>query len=343
MTRRALLLLVAAAALDAQDPAVRLDATLQNRPGFMGAVLVAKDGKPVIMRGYGKANLEWDIANTSTTKFRLGSVSKQFTAAAILVLEQQGKLSVSDLISKHLPDTPPAWQHITIHQLLTHTSGIPNFTAQPFYQTDMTLPAPLRTFFGVKGMPLRFDPGTKWEYSNSGYGLLGLIVEAASGMKYGRFMREHIFDPLEMTDTGEEALLDLLPHRAAGYRRDGDKFRNATYLHMSWPLGAGSLYSTLEDLLKWDRALNTDQLLSAASRAKMFTPVLGDYAYGWGIRKEQGRAVQAHSGGINGFSTHLARFPDDGVLVVVLSNVENAAAGRVAGDLIRIVFDTPKP
>ncbi|HBY62566.1 MAG TPA: penicillin-binding protein [Solibacterales bacterium] len=342
MTRRLLIALIAALAAQGQELAVRLDSLAANRPGFMGAVLVARDGKPILMRGYGKANLEWDIPNTPKTKFRLGSVSKQFTAAAILVLEQQGKLRVEDPISKHLADTPPAWQNITIHQLLTHTSGIPNFTAQPFYQTDMTLPAPRRTFFGVKGIPLRFDPGTKWEYSNSGYGLLGLIVESVSGMRYAEFLRKHVFDPLGMNDSGEEPLVDLLPHRAAGYSRLNDQYRNATYVHMSWPLGAGSLYSTLEDLLKWDRALDTAVLLSEESRRKMFTPVLSDYGYGWGVREAGGRRIQSHSGGINGFSTHLARYPGDRTLIVVLSNVENAQAGRVAADLARIVFEAPE-
>jgi CubicO group peptidase (beta-lactamase class C family) len=237
-------------------PAERLDEQVQaylKTGGFQGAVLVAKDGKPLLSRGYGGANLEWDIPATPDTKFRLGSITKQFTGMAILLLEEQGKLAVTDPVSKHIPEAPESWSGVTIHHLLTHTSGIPSFTSLPDYPKTNALPAPpIETMKRVTGMPLEFAPGARFKYSNTGYTLLGLIIERASGMDYAAFMRRNIFSPLGMTDTGYHDQKSILPKFAAGYSRGAKGLVPAGHIDMSIPHAAGSLYSTVLDLMKWD-------------------------------------------------------------------------------------------
>ena len=314
---------------------------------FSGSVLVAKGDQVLFAKGYGMANVEHEVPNTPQTKFRLGSITKQFTAMAILTLQEQGKLSVDDLVSKHVEGCPESWKDVTIHHLLTHTSGIPSFTSLPGYPTSMPLPSsPAKTLDRVRDMPLEFAPGEKFVYSNSGYVLLGQIIEKVSGKPYEKFLPEVIFEPLGMKDTGYDFPAPIIPHRAAGYRRIGDQFANAAYLDMTIPHGAGALFSTVEDLHRWSVALDEGKLISSGAYEKMYTPAKGSYAYGWIIDEQFGHKRIGHGGGINGFSTYIGRMPDEKLCLVVLSNVEGAPSGSVAGGLAAIAigekYDLPK-
>ena len=334
------------AALGAQDIAAQVDAYLTPRVAaetFSGSILIARGGKILVSKGYGRANRELDVPNTPQTKFRLGSVTKQFTAMAILRLQQQGKLTVQDRICAYIPQCPAAWQAITIHQLLTHTSGLWNFTDLPDYQRTKTLPStPSQTLARVKDKPLLFTPGAGYSYSNTGYVLLGYIIEKVAKKLYPLVLREQIFAPLQMRNTGYDTSI-VLPQRAAGYTAGGQF--NADYIDMSIPHAAGGLYSTVEDLYRWDQALSTDKLVPQAALATMFTahamfppPREGGYGYGWEIFKVHDRRVTAHLGGIEGFSAGITRFPDDKVTVIVLSNVEAVDVGTISMDIADMVF-----
>ncbi len=205
-------------------------------------------------RGYGSANLEWKIPNSPTAKFRLGSVTKQFTAACALLLQERGKWKVSDPVKKYMPTAPAAWERITIFHLLTHTSGIPSFTEFPDYkdfEAKATTPEELVDRFRKK--PLEFEPGSKWKYSNSGYVLLGYLIEMVSKESYQNFLQENILTPLGMKDTGYDSNSAIILHRASGYSPSKDGIINAGFINMTIPFSAGALYSTTGDLLKWER------------------------------------------------------------------------------------------
>jgi CubicO group peptidase (beta-lactamase class C family) len=310
---------------------------------FTGTILVARDGQPMISKGYGMADYELNVANSPQTVFRLGSLTKQFTSMAIMMLQERGKLSVSDPICKYLEKCPPTWQPVTIRNLLTHTSGVPNYTDAPdFLEKVATAPytsASLVDLFRDK--PLDFAPGEKYKYSNSGYHLLGLIIEKISGVSYAQFLSENIFKPLGMKSTGYDDSRALVPNRASGYTLTGDSFVKAGYLNMAIPYAAGSLYSTTEDLLRWDQALYTEKLVSRKSLDEIFTPFKDGYAYGWNIGKRFDRQMTGHAGGINGFNTFIVRFPADHVTVIVLSNSDNGRASGIANNLAAIVFGAP--
>jgi len=323
----------------AQDTA-RMDQIVQSyvdKHQFMGTVLVARDGQVLLSKGYGFANLEWEIPNTPNTKFRLGSVTKQFTSASILLLEERGKLSTSDPVKKHLPDAPAAWDRITIAHLLSHTAGLPNFTAfsdygklEPFATTPVELVARFRD------KPLDFQPGEKWSYSNSGYVLLSYLIEKISGEKYEKFVRDNLFTPLGMKDSGYDSNSAVIARRASGYVPSSNGFQNAGFIHMSIPQGAGALYSTTEDLLKWEQGLFGGKVLKAASLEKMTTPMKNNYAFGLMVDTAGGRKVIDHGGGIEGFNTELEYYPEDKVTVVVLGNVNGAAPGDIARKLASV-------
>ncbi len=301
---------------------------------FMGTALVARGSQVLFSKGFGSANLEWDVPNAPNTKFRLGSVTKQFTAASILLLEERGKLSVNDPVKKYMPDAPAAWDKITIFHVLTHTSGIPNFTSFPDYaklEPFATTPAELVARFRDK--PLDFQPGEKWSYSNSGYVLLTYLLEKVCGENYEKFVRENIFTPLAMKDSGYDSNSAVIPHRASGYSPGKNGLENAGFVHMSIPQGAGALYSTTEDLLKWEQGLFGGKLLQPASLEKMTTPVKNNYAFGLGVQTTGGHKEISHGGGIEGFNTELDYYPEDKLTVVVLSNVNGGAPGDIARKL----------
>ena len=240
-----------------------------KRDHFSGSILIAREGKVLFSKGYGMANHELDVPNTPHTKFRLGSITKQFTAMAILILQQQGKLNVHDKIKKYMPDAPKAWDDITIEHLLTHTSGIYNYTESLEFLKTLPVRVTLKELIAkFKDRPLNFKPGEKFSYSNSGYIVLGQIIETASGQNYPSLLKQAIFDPLGMTETGYDNATSILKHRASGYtRRLGIVLTNCDYIDMSIPHAAGALYSTTLDLLKWDQAL-TPKSLYPASRSR---------------------------------------------------------------------------
>lgn len=325
-----------------QDAAAKLDeymnAAARERI-FSGSVLVAQDGRILLSKGYGMANIELEVKNTSQTRFRLGSITKQFTAAAILLLQEQGKLSVSDSVCKFIADCPAAWQPVTVHHLLNHTGGVPNFTSFPEYTKTMMIASPIEsTVARFKDRPLSFAPGEKFNYSNSGYVLLGAIIEKTSGQSYADFLRMRIFEPLKMSNTGYDRHDLIIKWRATGYSNQGGAWTNASYLDMTIPHAAGALYSTVEDLYLWDQALYTDKLLTAKSREAMFTPGLNQYGYGFGILKQFARTMISHGGGINGFSTYIARYTEGKATIIVLSNLQQANSGRFARDLSAALF-----
>ena len=320
----------------AQDVA-RMEQVIQSYTAdrhFMGSVLVAKGADVLLSKGYGSANLEWDVPNSPATKFRLGSITKQFTAASILLLQERGKLNVDDPVKKYMTDAPAAWDKITIYHLLTHTSGIPSFTGFPeFPKWEPFAATPAEEVARFRDKPLDFAPGEKFSYSNSGYVLLGYLIEKVTGGSYEKFVRENIFTPLGMQDSGYDSNSAVIPRRAAGYTPGKEGLANAGFVHMSIPFSAGSLYSTTGDLLKWEQGLFGGKLLSAASLKTMTTPFKSDYACGLFVSTKDGRKSIEHGGGIEGFNTQLTYYPDDKLTVVVLANVNGSAPGEIAAKL----------
>jgi len=312
---------------------------------FNGAALVAQNGKVILEKGYGLANMEWQIPNTPDTKFRLGSITKQFTSMVIMQLANEGKMSLDEKITTYLPDyRKDTGDKVTVRNLLSHTSGIPSYTSLPgFIQNQARDPYTVSAFVKkYTSGDLEFEPGSKFSYDNSGYFLLGAIIERVTGKPYEEALKQRIFDPLGMKDSGYDRSSRVIAKRAAGYVLTPDGYENAPYLDMSIPYAAGSLYSTVEDLYKWDRALYTDKLLPPDLKKTMITPVLNDYAFGWAINtfklddnKTEVHTVR-HGGGINGFNTQIIRMPDTQDLVVLL---DNTSRGDKLDDLARGVID----
>jgi CubicO group peptidase (beta-lactamase class C family) len=309
---------------------------------FMGTVLVV-DGDDVLLdKGYGMADLEWGNANAPDVKFRLGSLTKQFTATLVLLLQQDGKLKIEDPVSKYMPDTPKSWEKITLANLLGHTSGIPNFTdLKEFGVWRMSPHTAEEELAFFRDKPLDFEPGSKFQYSNSNFEVLGAVIEKVSGKKYGDLLRERIFDPLGMKDTGLDTDELILPKRAQGYMPGPQGLVVARSESMTVPWAAGSIYSTTGDLLKWEHALFGGKVLSADSLKLMTTPGKGDYGLGVMITKKGTLNLVEHGGGIEGFNTHLAYVPERRIAVVVLSNVNGAAPGTLGGQLLDVVLGNP--
>ena len=304
---------------------------------FTGAVLVARDGEVLLDRGYGFANREWSVPNDGDTKFRLGSVTKQFTAVAIMLLNERGLVDLDAPVKTYLPDAPAAWDGVTVRHLLTHTAGVPNFTDFDDYGASKTLPATMDSLIGrFRDRPLDFQPGEGWSYSNSGYILLTAIVEKASGRSYADFVAETLFQPLGMADSGYDSHAAVLPRRASGYAPTARGIVNADYIDMSIPQGAGALYSTTRDLLKWEQGLFGGRLLTPASLALLTTPVRNQYAFGLAVTQAGGNTTIAHSGGIEGFNTNMAWDPDRRMTVIVLGNLNGPGSDQVAGSLMAL-------
>ena len=327
----------------------RADATIKNfkkDAEFSGAVLIGQNGKIVFQKAYGYANREWNIPNTTQTKFRIASLTKQFTAAAILILHDRGKLKVTDPISRYLPDLPAEWQRVTIHQLLTHTSGLPEYTSPPEIEKTLNLTGatPQQLIDLVRQQPMLFSPGTKFHYCNTGYLLLGMIIEKVSGLDYGAFLNRNIFVPLQLNNTGYDSRANILPERASGYWMRNGRVENAGYVDVSIPYAAGGLYSTVSDLFRWNEALATGRLLSVESQRAMFTPypeaVLSGMHYGYGvvITERLGQPRYYHGGGIQGFATAIERYPKSNVCVVVLSNEEEVKSWELATSLADLLL-----
>lgn len=354
VVHRLLLLLLGVllpAPLAAQRPTpsqveARADAYLRaavKHEHFSGSVLIAREGRILLDRGYGMANHELQVPNTPGSVYLIASLTKQFTAMAIMQLAEEGKLKVTDPICTHLPSCPDAWRPVTIRHLLTHTSGIFNTSRLPDWDERIGIQPWSRWGFleVFRDLPLEFEPGSRFRYSNSGYYLLGLIIERSSGMPYENFLRARIFQPLGMTRTGMADSRDLVPGRSTGYYSLLDRFINAPYLNHSLPYASGGIMSTTGDLLRWDQALTAGRLVSSASLTEIFTPWLGGYAYGWNIERRFNRDVQGHSGSYNGYSSYLMRVPSERLTVIVLGNSDRMSATKAAVMLAAIALGEP--
>ncbi|HEY4338501.1 MAG TPA: serine hydrolase domain-containing protein [Steroidobacteraceae bacterium] len=307
-----------------------------NQHHFTGTVLVARNGRLLLAKGYGFANVEWQVPNTLRTKFRLGSITKQFTATLIMQLREEGRVDLQDSICKYLSPCVAAWRPVTLAHLLSHTSGIAGYGGKPQPASSSAPPWTADEIAATfRDRPLDFAPGTKWQYSDWGYCLLGLVIEKVTGKPYATVLRERIFGPLGMNDSGYDRSDVILKQRAAGYRLEGDRLLNAAYTDMAGPYAAGGLYSTADDLYKWDQALYSNAVLPQRALELMWTEVISNYGYGWMVSRPTSTSAQppwvlpgrfqvVHPGNIAGFSTEILRFPDDHVTVIVLANLENA-------------------
>jgi CubicO group peptidase (beta-lactamase class C family) len=329
--------------LTAESPASKIDKflnSLTEKEAFTGAVLVAQNGEVLLSQGYGLADRDKNLPNTPQTKYRLAALTKQFTAMAILMLQAQDKLNVQDPICRYISECPVAWQDITIHHILTHTSGMPGI---PDAELPMAKPTtPEQTIALLKDKPLAFAPGERWSYSNTGYMVLGYIIEQVSGLPYGAFLQKYIFEPLQMKDTGYGQNDGSL---AIGYTGYHSEWTEADYVDVTVPYAAGGLYSTVEDLYRWDQALYTEQLISKELLDVMFTPYVPapdfadmEYGYGWVIGEANDHQIVWHPGGFDGFAADIDRYIDDKVTIIVLSNRDTTDCG-ITDQIARIIFE----
>ena len=329
----------------------RIDKYMQLAHGsFSGIIFVAQKGKVLINQGYGLADRELDVPNAPQTKYAIGSMTKAFTAMGIMILQERGQLSVQDPICNYIADCPATWKPITLHHLLTHTSGIHNYTdLYTELRDEINIcreykPEEAIVFF--KDLPLDFTPSSHWSYSNSGYFLLGMVIEKVSGESYETFIQKNILQPLGMSESGYDRASAIVKDRASGYsiNRPNLDAVNASCWDVSLKYAAGGLYSTVGDLYKWDQALYTDELISQETMNIIFTSAVsipgggGLYGYGWIISEQSGHRVIEHSGGVNGFVSDLARYPDDQVTIIVLSNTDWEKPDQIGKDIASIVW-----
>ena len=341
--------------LDARvDAYVTSELKAQHIPGI--ALGVMRDGHIIKARGYGLANVELNVPVTPETIFQTGSVGKQFTATLVMMLVEDGKLGLDDKIAKYFPEAPAAWQDITVRELLTHTSGVPDYGAEEStmskgvidFRKDYSEDDLARIF---AALPLDFPPGSKWSYSNYGYVLLGILIHRVSGTFYGDLLQQRIFGPLGMTATRIINEADIIPHRSSGYRLVGGTLKNQEWVSPSLNTTAdGALYTNVLDLAKWDAALYTTQLLRPTSLALMWTPVrLNDgttypYGFGWGVATVNGHRVVEHGGAWQGYTMSIARFLDDRLTVVVFTNLDenNSDPDRIVGHVAALYLPSLK-
>lgn len=318
-----------------------------DAPGI--SLLIAKDGKVLYKKAVGMADLELNVPLTTDNVFEIGSITKQFTAVSILMLEEQGKLKIEDEITKYIPDYPTLGKTITIHHLLNHTSGIKSYTSMdsfmPLARTDMN---PTEIIDKFKNEPMDFDPGEKFLYNNSGYILLGYIIEVVSGQSYAEFIQEHIFDKVGMTASYYGSMKKLIPNRAKGYQ-DQNGFVNADYLSLTLPYAAGSIMSTVDDLLKWQNAISANSLIKRSSLEKAIngsTLNNGEkipYGYGWGKGNINGSPSIEHSGGIFGYTTNGIFLPEENMYVIGLSNCDCSNVSNATNQIAAIALGKPYP
>lgn len=328
---------------------------LTSEGKFMGVVLVAKDGQIIFEKAYGYADLENEAPNTVDTRFEIASTTKPLTATLVMMLQDQGKLNVQDKICQYIPDCPEAWKDITIHHLLTHTSGIPDYYTFPDAPQFTMLPSTLEELVGrIKEKPLDFQPGETWAYCDSNFVLLSYIIEKVSGMPFPDFRQKYLFDALGMNNSGRIDYTHVIKHRAYGYL---DASTRVPYADPSSAWGNGDVYTTVEDLYLFDQALYTDKLMPQATRDLMFTPeaemptdlttaleptVEGPiyYGYGWAISTKFGGHTRiSHGGGGAGFNTVFSRYPDDKVTLIMLCNIGDFSIwDTVEVGVLKLVF-----
>ena len=326
-----------------------------NEPGI--SVIVVRDGKAVFRNGYGMANVELGVPIKPEMVFRLGSITKQFTAVAILMLMERGKLALTDRITKFIPKYPTHGHKITIEHLLTHTSGIKSYTDMPEFWKDMKEDKSVEEHIAFfKDQPMDFKPGERWKYNNSGYFLLGAIIEKVSGQTYEAFLKQHIFDKLGMADTHYDLPNKIIAGRVQGYGKNASNtIENAAYISMTRPYAAGSLASSVDDLAKWDAALYANKLLKQSTLKQAWTPLTlksgkhTHYGYGWAILQDEGATFIEHGGGINGFLTHALRISEQRLYVAALANTMSPAlnpdfvASSLALALLGQPYHEPEP
>ena len=324
-----------------------LDSYVKNQTQqqkFSGSVLIAKKDTILISKSYGLANYELNVPNAPDTKFRIGSITKQFTAFAIMQLQEKGLLNVQDRLSKYLPDFPNG-QNITLHQLLTHTSGIYNISTMPDIIEKAKQAITLEKLVTlIKQQKPEFSPGDHYSYNNSGYILLTYIVEKVSGKSYGQYLNENIFKPLKMLNTGVDSPIPIIKNRAAGYSKEGDTLVNAPYTDMAWTQGAGVLYSTVEDLYRWHRALQQGALLSKESLKTLMAahvPMESSneyYGYGfWHVKNTQLGSLIGHRGKTVGFHSAYYYYPEHELVIIILSNFMFAPLKDILDEVATIV------
>ncbi|MEO8885319.1 MAG: serine hydrolase [Mucilaginibacter sp.] len=307
---------------------------------FSGNVLVAVNGNVIYQKAFGYADREWNVPNSLSSKFEIGSLTKQFTAAAILQLAEQHKLNLNDKLSVYFPGYPKG-DSVTLHMLLNHTSGIADYTALPRFNAVHTLALTRDSVIVLfKNQPYAFSPGTKWQYSNSGYFLLGCIIEKVSKKHYNDYIKENILSKASLANTGVNHLDSVLLYRAKGYSPEKSGIKNADYFSMEIPFSAGSIISTVHDLYNWQKALLNGLVISKESVLKMTTAYLGNYGYGLNIDQFNNHKRISHSGAIPGFSSFLGSFPDDKIFIVILSNNEGDVGG-ISEALSSILFNLP--
>ena len=346
----ALVLLTLAAApaagqdrLAAAETYVKAEMARQKIPGL--AVAIVRNGQPVKMEGYGFANVEHDVPVTPDTIFQSGSVGKQFTAAAVMLQVEDGTLALDDPLTTFFPDAPSAWQHLTVRHLLTHTSGLPDYTAGTIdYRRDYT-EDDLRKF--AYGLTLEFEPGARWNYSNTGYVLLGIIVRKTSGQFYGDVLRDRVFAPLGMKSARVIDEASIVRHRAAGYVMEDGELKNQAWVAPKLNTTAdGSLYLSLRDMVAWDAGLRARRVLSSASWKAVLSPVRLNsgkaypYGFGWDVAEYAGRRAERHGGSWQGFMTHIARYPDDDLTIIVLANAAHADPGHISSGIAALLDPT---
>jgi CubicO group peptidase (beta-lactamase class C family) len=309
-------------AQDNIDTFVAQEMQKEQIPGL--ALTIIKDGQIVKAKGYGYSNLEHQVPVKPETIFQSGSIGKQFTATAIMLLVEDGKINLDDPISKYLSNTPAAWKNITVRKLLSHTSGLGDYPEDFDYRKDYT---EKQLYEILKTQPLLFQPGEKWDYSNLGYMLLGILIHEVSGKFYGDFLQERVFQPLGMSTTRIISEADIIPNRAAGYVLVNGQIKNQDWVSPTLNTTAdGALYFTILDLAKWDAALYTEKILKKSSLDQMWTPVkLNDgstypYGFGWKVDEIAGHRVIEHGGTWQGFHGYIARYVDNKLTVVVLNN-----------------------
>ncbi len=313
---------------------VRAEMQRQHIPGL--TLLVSKDGKPIRSEGYGLSNVELNVPAKPESIFQSGSVGKQFTATAVMMLVEAGKVGLEDPLSKYFPDAPATWKQVTVRELLSHTAGFTDYPKDFDMRKDYTEEQLLKI---VEAIPLAYPPGTRWSYSNLGFLTLGILIHKVTGEFYGDFLQHRIFQPLGMSTTRVISEADIVPNRSAGYRLVKGQLKNQEWVSPSLNTTAdGALYFSILDLAKWDAALNTEKLLKRSSLTQMWTiaplrdgkPNSGHYGYAWFIETDHGRRVIEHGGAWQGFETQISRYVDDGLTVVVLTNLEGAKPGEIA-------------
>ncbi len=327
------------------DDYIHSEMQRQHIPGL--SLLVAREGRIVRAQGYGLANIELQVPVKPETVFQSGSVGKQFTATAVMMLVEEGKIRLDETVRQYLKGTPLTWQPVTIRELLSHTAGFTDYPKNFDFRKDYTEGQLLKI---VESIPLAFPPGTQWSYSNLGYLTLGILLHEVTGQFYGDFLQERIFRPLKMDTTRIISEADIVPNRAAGYRLVKGELKNQEWVSPTLNTTAdGALYFSILDLAKWDSALYTEKLLTRASLDQMWTvtklkngqPNSGHYGFGWSMEYKNGHRMIGHDGAWQGFESNISRYVDDKLTVVVLANLDQADPEVIADHVAKIYLVSP--